>query len=118
MLCERSARVPHLSATTSSKVRSTVFFGQRRPGSNPDYTGDEALAALDLVFTLNGVPVATCELKNPMTGQTWRDAIRQYQQGRDPNAPIFRFKRRALVHFAADPDEVHMATRLAGEQQE
>ena len=69
---------------------------------------------LDLVFALNGVPVATCELKNPMTGQTWRDAVRQYQQDRDPSAPLFRFKRRALVHFAADPDEVHMTTRLAG----
>ena len=69
---------------------------------------------LDLVFALNGVPVATCELKNPMTGQDWRDAVRQYQQDRDPNAPLFRFKRRALVHFAADPDEVHMTTRLAG----
>ena len=70
---------------------------------------------LDLVFALNGIPVATCELKNPMTGQTWRDAVRQYQQDRDPSAPIFRFTRRALVHFAADPDEVHMATRLAGD---
>ena len=70
---------------------------------------------LDLVFALNGVPVATCELKNPPTGQTWRDAVRQYQQDRDPSAPLFHFKRRALVHFAADPDEVHMATRLAGD---
>ena len=42
---------------------------------------------LDLVFALNGVPVSTCELKNPMTGQTWRDAVRQYQRDRDPNAP-------------------------------
>ena len=70
---------------------------------------------LDLLFALNGVPVATCELKNPMTGQTWEDAVRQYQQDREPNAPIFHFKRRALVHFAADPDEVHMTTRLTGE---
>ncbi len=70
---------------------------------------------LDLVLALNGVPVATCELKNPMTGQAWRDAIRQYRKDRDPNAPVFRFKRRALVHFAADPDEVHMTTRLAGD---
>ena len=70
---------------------------------------------LDLVFALNGVPVATCELKNPMTGQSWRSAVRQYKQDRDPNAPIFRFRKRALVHFAADPDEVHMTTRLAGE---
>ena len=70
---------------------------------------------VDLLFALNGVPVATCELKNPMTGQTWRSAVRQYQQHRDPNAPVFRFQKRALVHFAADPDEVHMTTRLAGE---
>ena len=70
---------------------------------------------VDLLFALNGVPVATCELKNPMTGQTWRRAVRQYQQHRDPNAPVFRFQKRALVHFAADPDEVHMTTRLAGE---
>ncbi len=70
---------------------------------------------LDLVFALNGMPVATCELKNPMTGQTWRDAVRQYRKDRDPNAPIFRIKRRTLVHFAADPDEVHMTTRLAGD---
>ena len=73
--------------------------------------GDE----VDLLFALNGVPVATCELKNPMTGQTWRNAVRQYQQDRDPNVPLFRFQKRALVHFAADPEEVHMTTRLAGE---
>ena len=70
---------------------------------------------VDLLFALNGVPVATCELKNPMTGQSWRSAVRQYQQHRDPNARLFRFQKRALVHFAADPDEVHMTTRLAGE---
>ena len=73
-------------------------------------------ATVDLVFALNGLPVATCELKNPMTGQSWRSAVRQYQQDRDPGAPIFKFQKRALVHFAADPDEVHMTTRLAGEQ--
>ena len=67
---------------------------------------------VDLVFALNGLPVATCELKNPGTGQSWRHAVRQYQKDRDPRAPLFRFKARALVHFAADPDEVHMATRL------
>ena len=68
---------------------------------------------IDLLFALNGVPVATCELKNPMTGQSWRHAVSQYQQRRDPRAPVFRFTKRALVHFAADPDEVHMTTRLA-----
>lgn len=69
---------------------------------------------VDLVFAVNGLPVATCELKNPGTGQSWRNAVKQYQTDRDPRAPIFGFKRRAIVHFAADPDEVHMATRLQG----
>ncbi len=68
---------------------------------------------IDLLFALNGVPVATCELKNPMTGQTWQHAVSQYRTDREPNAPLFRFGKRALVHFAADPDEVHMTTRLA-----
>ena len=71
---------------------------------------------VDMVLALNGVPVATCELKNPMTGQTWRDAVRQYQQDRNPDAPLFRFTKRALVHFAADPDEIHMTTLLAREK--
>jgi type I restriction enzyme R subunit len=70
---------------------------------------------VDLLFAVNGLPVATCELKNPGTGQNWRHAVRQYQQDRDPRAPLFAFKSRAVVHFAADPDEVHMATRLRGE---
>lgn len=70
---------------------------------------------VDLVFALNGLPVATCELKNPGTGQTWRHAVRQYQTDRDPRAPLFGFKNRALVHFAADPDEVHMSTHLRRE---
>ena len=69
---------------------------------------------VDLVFALNGLPVATCELKNPGTGQTWQHAVQQYQRDRDPRTPLFRFKTRALVHFAADPNEVHMVTRLAG----
>ena len=70
---------------------------------------------IDLLFSVNGLPVATCELKNPGTGQTWRHAIKQYQQDRDPRAPLFGFKTRALVHFAADPIEVYMATRLRKE---
>ena len=71
---------------------------------------------VDMLFALNGVPVATCELKNPGTGQTWRHAVRQYKEDRDPRAPLFQFKSRALVHFAADPDEVHMTTRLQKEK--
>jgi type I restriction enzyme R subunit len=76
------------------------------------HPGDHS--TVDLVFAVNGLPVATCELKNPWTGQSWRHAVRQYQEDRNPRAPLFAFKERALVHFAADPDEVHMTTRLAG----
>jgi type I restriction enzyme R subunit len=70
---------------------------------------------VDMLFAVNGLPVATCELKNPGTGQNWRHAVRQYCRDRDPRAPLFRFKNRALVHFAADPDEVHMTTGLGGD---
>lgn len=69
---------------------------------------------LDMVLAVNGLPVATIELKNPGTGQNWQHAVRQYQNDRDPRAALFDFKKRALVHFAVDPDEVHMTTRLAG----
>jgi type I restriction enzyme R subunit len=70
----------------------------------------------DLVLAVNGLPVVTIELKNPGTGQNWRHAVRQYREDRDPRTPLFDFKKRALVHFAADPDEVHMTTRLEGER--
>jgi type I restriction enzyme R subunit len=69
---------------------------------------------LDVVLSLNGIPVATGELKNPMTAQTWRHAVTQYKNDRDPTDPIFQFKKRALVHFAVDTDEVYMTTRLSG----
>jgi type I restriction enzyme R subunit len=71
---------------------------------------------LDMVLAVNGLPVATIELKNPGTGQSWRHAVQQYMEDRDPRAPLFDFEKRALVHFAADPDEVHMTTRLAGDK--
>jgi type I restriction enzyme R subunit len=69
---------------------------------------------LDLAIFLNGLALATAELKNPITGQKAAHAIQQYKEHRDPNAPIFRFKIRALVHFALDTDEVWMTTRLRG----
>ena len=70
--------------------------------------------SLDVTLSLNGIPVATVELKNPLTGQRVEDARRQYKQDRDPRDPIFEFKRRTLVHFAVDTESVLMTTRLAG----
>ena len=71
--------------------------------------------SVDLTVSLNGIPIATVELKNPLTGQTVEDAIHQYRRDRDPREPIFEFKRRTLVHFAVDTECVRMTTRLAGD---
>jgi type I restriction enzyme R subunit len=70
--------------------------------------------SLDVTLSLNGIPLVTLELKNPLTGQTIEDARRQYKNDRDPREPIFEFKRRTLVHFAVDTESVLMTTRLAG----
>ena len=66
----------------------------------------------DLVLCLNGIPIATAELKNPATGQNYENAITQYKEDRDPKDKLFSFKRGALVHFAIDPHEVYMTTKL------
>ena len=71
--------------------------------------------SVDMVLFLNGLPVATVELKNPLTGQNVEHAISQYQR-RDPKHRLFHFKKRALVHFAVDPDLAYMTTRLAGKE--
>ena len=70
--------------------------------------------SVDVTLSLNGIPVVTLELKNPLTGQWVGDARQQYKQDRDPREPIFEFKRRTLIHFAVDTDSVFMTTRLAG----
>src|SRR5947199_4503114 len=70
--------------------------------------------SLDVALSLNGIPVVTLELKNPLTDQKVEDARRQYKEDRDPREPIFEFKRRTLVHFAVDTESVLMTTRLAG----
>jgi type I restriction enzyme, R subunit len=71
-------------------------------------------STIDMLLSVNGIPFATMEIKNPFTGQSWKNAVYQYKTDRDPRAPLFLFKKGAVVHFAVDPDEVHMATRLNG----
>lgn len=78
------------------------------------YSEKQTKLSVDMLLSFNGLPIATAELKNPFTGQTVENAKRQYKFDRDPKQLLFQFKRRALVHFAVDPDEVYMATRLAG----
>lgn len=69
--------------------------------------------AIDVALFINGIPFATMELKNTLTGSTYQTAEKQYRKDRAPNGePLLTFKRGALVHFALDQDNVSMTTHL------
>ncbi|MEA3211691.1 MAG: type restriction enzyme subunit [Chthoniobacter sp.] len=110
-------------------VEVCLFFGTPSPG-NPKaverfaanrfsvtrqlrYSADETQLALDLCLFINGLPVATFELKNSLTKQTVEDAVQQYKRDRDPRELLFQFGR-CLVHFAVDDAEVRFCTQLKG----
>ena len=78
--------------------------------------GKNRRCIIDVTLAVNGIPVVTAELKNPLTGQRAAHAIDQYKKKRDGRDLLFAFKKRALVHFAVDPDEVWMTTRLRGKE--
>jgi len=79
------------------------------------YSQGTARRALDLALFVNGLPLATFELKNTLTGQTAAHAEVQYKADRDPKELIFR-PTRCAVHFAMDDREVRMCTALAGQK--
>lgn len=85
-------------------VTRQVYYSDRNP--NP---------SIDMVVFLNGLAIATLELKNPWSGQTVYHAKKQYREDRDPKEPLLQFAR-CIVHFAVDTDEVYMTTRLAGKK--
>lgn len=95
-----------LAAERYSKNRFSVTRQLR-------YSRDETQLALDLGLFLNGLPIATFELKNSLTKQTVKDAIEQYKSDRDPRERLFEFGR-CIVHFAVDEHEVWMCTHLSG----
>jgi type I restriction enzyme R subunit len=74
---------------------------------------EKGAQSLDLVLFLNGIPIFTAELKNPLTGQTVEDAIKQFKTDRDPREPLFTYGC-CLAHFAVDPELVYVTTRLEG----
>lgn len=86
------------------KIYRQVHFSSNNPN-----------LSIDVTIAVNGVPVATMELKNPLSGQTVENAKKQYKEDRDPRELLLQFKKRALVHFAVDTDEVYMTTKLEGE---
>src|SRR5690625_941586 len=111
-------------------VRFRLAYFQPASGLNPDavdlynknrlnvyrqvYYSNKSRNSVDVLLSLNGIPVATLELKNQFTGQNAGNALKQYSTTRDSRDILFAFKKRALVHFAVDQDEVFMATKLEG----
>ena len=111
-------------------VRFQLAFFQPASGLNPDavdlykknmlkiyrqvFYSDKNRNSVDVVLSLNGIPVATLELKNQFTGQSVGNALKQYSTTRDNKELLFAFRKRTLVHFAVDQDEVFMATKLDG----
>lgn len=111
-------------------VRFKCAFYKPESGLNPDtialyeqnrlkvirqvYYAKKNKNSVDLVLSINGLPVATLELKNKFTGQSTAQAKKQYATTRDNKELLFAFKKRALVHFAVDDEEVFMTTRIEG----
>jgi len=71
--------------------------------------------SIDMVLSVNGIPLVALELKNQFTGQTVENSKHQYMYDRDPKEPLFQFNNRILAYFGVDLNEVVMTTRLAGE---
>lgn len=97
--------------------QAAIHFGQNRFSITRQlgYSLDTARRALDLALFVNGLPVATFELKNTLTGQTAAHAEAQYKNDRDPRELLFR-PTRCAVHFAMDDREVRMCSALAGQK--
>ena len=71
---------------------------------------------IDMVLSLNGIPVVALELKNQFTGQNVEDSKRQWRTDRDPKEPLFRFNNRILAYFGVDLYEVALTTELKKEK--
>lgn len=97
-----------LNPTAQEMYRKNIFCVTRQL-----YYSKENSNSIDVMVSLNGMPVLTIELKNHYTGQTIENAIKQYQTDRDPNDLLLAPKRCA-VHFAVDDDDISMCTWLCG----
>ncbi len=72
--------------------------------------------SIDMVLSVNGIPVVALELKNQFTGQTVEKSKDQYIYNRDPKEPLFQFNNRILAYFGVDLEEVVMTTQIKGEE--
>lgn len=71
---------------------------------------------IDMVLSVNGIPVVAIELKNQFTGQTIANAKHQFMYDRDPKEFVFQYNNRILVYFCVDLEEVAMTTQLRGDK--
>lgn len=97
-----------LNPTAQEMYRKNIFCVTRQL-----YYSKENANSIDVMVSLNGLPVMTMELKNHYTRQSIDNAIKQYQDDRDPKDPLLAPKRCA-VHFAVDDDDIMMCTWLCG----
>ena len=100
---------------TANNEKARELFGQNIFSVTRQlrYSANETQLALDMGIFINGLPIATFELKNKLTKQTVEDAVQQYKNDRDPKELLFQFGR-CVVHFAVDDHEVRMCTHLKG----
>lgn len=121
----KNLRLAYFRPNTTMNPEAQTLYDKNRLGisrqvaftsvmKKPD--GKNARCIIDVVLTVNGLPVVTVELKNPQTGQRAAHAKTQYMKDRDGRDLLFKFKERALVHFAVDPDEAWMTTALKGKE--
>ena len=111
----RTLHVAYFKAAHELNPELEERYGKNRLGLTRQlHFSTRSQQSIDVTISLNGIPIVTIELKNPMTGQTVQHAQLQYRQDRDQREPIFQFKRRTLVHFAVDTEAVLLTTRLAG----
>ena len=100
--------------TMGNRKAQTLFAANRFSVTRQlRYSRDQTGLALDLALFINGLPVATFELKNNLTKQTVSDAVQQYKRDRDPREKLFAFGR-CIAHFAVDEHEVRFCTHLKG----
>ena len=102
-----------LNAELQRLHAANLFSIMRQLHYHPTAPAKRDGPSVDLGVFLNGIPIFTAELKNPLNGQNVEDAIRQYKKDRDPREPLFAYGR-CLAHFAVDPELVFVTTRLAG----
>ncbi|MCB0703526.1 MAG: type I restriction endonuclease subunit R [Ignavibacteriae bacterium] len=101
-------------SSSSQSVKDNFEKNEFSVTRQVQYNLDNAREEIDMVVFINGIAIATLELKNPWTGQNAKvHGIKQYKTDRDIRQPLLNFGR-CIVHFAVDPDEVYMCTKLAG----